>query len=245
MNIAPTALSYWFPKIEAGGLPVPRTRIIRMPEAAQKELRATFDGNDAGNAALAPFYAEIASAAFAFPMFLRTDHTSGKHNWDETCYVRDRESIGQHVWSIVEFSEMAGIMGLPWDTWAVREMLPTLPFGACKYYGNMPICREWRVFVENNRIICHHPYWPEHALFEGKAPADLDYEAFTRLTDADRDAVLGLASRAGAAAGGAWSVDILETQRGWFVTDMAEAHKSWHWLNCVHAGEFDQMVVSP
>jgi hypothetical protein len=30
-----TALSHWFPKIEAAGIPVPKTTIITMPKAAQ------------------------------------------------------------------------------------------------------------------------------------------------------------------------------------------------------------------
>lgn len=34
----------------------------------------------------------------------------------------------------------------------------------------------------------------------------------------------------------AWSVDVLETRRGWFVTDMAEAARSFHWPGCEHAG---------
>jgi hypothetical protein len=45
------------------------------------------------------------------------------------------------------------------------------------------------------------------------------------------------AKAAGCAVGGAWSVDILETKRGWFVTDMAEASKSFHWPECPYAGE--------
>ena len=32
--------------------------------------------------------------------------------------------------------------------------------------------------------------------------------------------------------GGHWSVDILETERGWYVTDMALAPRSWHWPHC-------------
>jgi len=36
-----------------------------------------------------------------------------------------------------------------------------------------------------------------------------------------------LASQAGKACGGQWSVDLLETDRGWYITDMAEAVKSY------------------
>jgi hypothetical protein len=45
------------------------------------------------------------------------------------------------------------------------------------------------------------------------------------------------AKAAGCAVGGAWSVDILETKRGWFVTDMAEAEKSFHWPECPYKGK--------
>ena len=31
---------------------------------------------------------------------------------------------------------------------------------------------------------------------------------------------------------GSWSVDVLETDRGWCVTDMAEAEGSFHWPEC-------------
>ena len=35
-----------------------------------------------------------------------------------------------------------------------------------------------------------------------------------------------------AVGGGRWSVDVLETERGWFITDMAQAHVSHHWEGC-------------
>jgi hypothetical protein len=52
-----------------------------------------------------------------------------------------------------------------------------------------------------------------------------------------------IAIAAGAALGGAWSVDILETKRGWFVTDMAEAGKSWHWPGCKNEKAFKRQPV--
>jgi hypothetical protein len=47
------------------------------------------------------------------------------------------------------------------------------------------------------------------------AMSSLDSETERMLTD--------LANAAGRGVGGAWSIDILETRRGWMVTDMAEA----------------------
>lgn len=232
-----TALSYWFPKLLAAGLPVPRTTIVKMPEPAQRSIWAAFDGEDAPDSDPKPFFAEIARAAaeFGYPCFLRTDYTSDKHSWLNTCFLPDEASIPQHVFNIAEFSECASMIGLPWDTWAVREMLPTRRMGTCPRYGNMPICREFRFFLEDDRVVCRHFYWPHDSLIEGGADPDFDYEAMCGFQDGEEAELTALASAAGKAVGGAWSVDILEMKRGWFVTDMAEASKSFHWEGCPHA----------
>jgi len=229
-HIDKTSLSYWFPKLVEAGLPVPKTKILKMPKEASASIWALFDGEEGGD--IKPFAKAIADAAeeFGFPFFLRTDHTSGKHGWDRACFVPDEASIPSHVAEIAEYSELAGFPGLPWETWVVREMLPTIPFGVCVGYGNMPVCREFRFFVEDERIVCRHPYWPLHALEHGGAPPTLDFDELCRIPD--EAALSALASAAGRAVGGAWSVDILETRRGWFITDMAEAHKSYHWEGC-------------
>lgn len=226
------ALSYWFPKLEAAGLPVPKTIIIPMTEDAQKDIWAAFDGQES-DAGISAFVAQVATAAdqVGYPFFLRTDHTSGKHGWDRNCFVPDREAIAAHVFGIAEFSEICGMFGeLPWHTWAVREMLPTIPFGACPSYDNMPICREFRFFVKDGEVQCHHPYWPKDSLVQGGAPADLDYDELCRMPEPD--GLIDLAERAGRAVPGHWSIDILETKRGWMVTDMAEARRSYHWEGC-------------
>lgn len=236
-----TALSYWYPKLLAAGLPVPRTTIVKMPAGVQETIWSAFDGKEGGDNP-EPFFDEIDAAAreFGYPCFLRSDHTSNKHGWRTNCFLPDRASIAQHVFNICEFSECCGLIGLPWDTWAVREMLPTMPLGVCPHYGNMPICREFRFFVEDGEIRCRHPYWPLESLEQGGAnwidgPAIL-FEHM-RQPPHKLDA---LASAAGRALGGAWSIDILETTRGWFITDLAEAGKSFHWEGCEHAASFER-----
>jgi hypothetical protein len=66
-----------------------------------------------------------------------------------------------------EFSEIADMMGMPWDTWVVREFLPTSPIGVCPRYGDMPVCREFRYFINDGRYVCSHPYWPKDSIVEG------------------------------------------------------------------------------
>lgn len=229
-----TCMSYWFPKIEAAGLPVPRTVMVPMPGEAFKAIYAVFDGKPVEPEA-EPFLMALGAAAdgIGYPCFLRTGQTSGKHDWENTCYLPSRTVLREHVIGIVEYGEMATLMGLPCDWWAVREMLPTLPITTCPAYGNMPVCREFRVFVDDGSARCWHPYWPMDALERGGAAEAK--ESFDALCScADLETVLSLARRAGEAAGGSWSVDMIETSRGWFVTDMAEAEKSFHWPGCEH-----------
>jgi hypothetical protein len=95
---------------------------------------------------------------------------------------------------------------------------------------DMPVCKEFRYFIEDGRYVCSHPYWPVQSLIDGGF--DLSPHDFTALCAGRTQELDQIAIAAGAAVGGAWSVDILETKRGWVVTDMAEAHKSWHWGGC-------------
>jgi ATP-grasp domain, R2K clade family 3 len=225
-----TSLTYWFPLIEAAGIPVPKTKIVPLSKEAQNSMFNWFDGKD-GDGSEAPFFEQLAAAAdeIGYPIFLRTDYTSGKHDWERTCFVKSAADLKQHVFNLAEYSEICDFMGFPWSVWVVREFLPTIPLGHCPNYGNMPLCREFRFFVDDGEVLCWHPYWPMESFEQG------DASLYNRLSAAPDDyaSLHTLAHKAGRAVGGAWSIDILETERGWFVTDMAEAHKSFHWEGCV------------
>lgn len=249
-------LSHWFPKLEAAGLPVPRTRIV----PCETDLRILLDGNtplffedftwDLHNAAL-----EVGG----YPFFLRTGQGSGKHQWRDTCYVNGQADLSQHVYNLVEWSECVDFMGLPTNVWAVRELLPTKPVAVCPYYKDMPVCKEFRFFVKDGEVICYHPYWPAQALVQGgvwgvplalsaewwkerywtvDAAHEADYESLCHLSISEYMPLHGLARDAGLALGGEWSIDILETERGWYVTDCALAARSFHWEGCEKAELF-------
>lgn len=229
-----SCLSYWFPKIVAAGVPVPRTAIVFMSEEEQRAVWEVFDGKPMGEMA-APFFDRLSTEAneIGFPCFLRTGHTSAKHDWKRTCYVHEPEELRQHVLNIIEYGEMSSLMGLPHDVWAVRELLPTIPLDVCHHYGDMPVCQEFRMFVEDGKIQCWHPYWPLEALEKGGALAPkYTYEGLARIAILDFALMKRLAEDAGKAVGGYWSVDVLRTKRGLFVTDMAEGDRSWHWEPC-------------
>lgn len=228
-----TCLSHWFPKIAAAGIPVPRTIIVTAPEGSLREVWRAFDGEKPG-AAANEFYQLILNAAneIGYPCFLRTGHTSGKHDWKNCCYLESADRVQRQVLSIIEYGEIASFAGMPHDVWAIREFLPTIPLGHCPGFGDMPICREFRFFVRNGNVECWHPYWPQEALDQGSAIFRDGNNYDTLSSCAEFDPLTVIAEKAGRAVGGHWSIDILETERGWYVTDMAEAEKSFHWKDC-------------
>lgn len=128
-------LSYWFPLVKDAGLPVPRTAIIsgdapNLIKLVEREVEPP--GLDA-------FIQRIQLAAQVIPgppWFLRTGQTSGKHGWNHNCNLGslDQERVIDHVAGLVEYSICAGLFGLPYDIWVVREMIQTTPLFICECY---------------------------------------------------------------------------------------------------------------
>ncbi len=221
---------------------MPRTRIVRIPtDSVRKDLFKPFDGlTFEGPAETWLGVLSLAADEIGLPCFLRTGQTSNKHEWKNTCHLTDIGDLTAHVLSLIEFSEIADFMGLAWDVWAVRELLPTKPVATV--YRGMPLCREFRCFVDGGELICKHPYWPLEAIKSGLPEGEMISEylqgKLNSAMSSEIDEITELAKRAGQACGGRWSVDVLDTEKGWFVTDMALMDQSWHWPGCPH-GEND------
>lgn len=226
-----TRLSYWFPLIEAAGLPVPRTVILPKLTDTEEEGLYNLVGDGTPWSAVGDFIRSIAEAAtpFGYPFFLRTDYTSAKHSWRDSCFVDSPDTIESHVREIAEYSMMADLMGLPIDRWVVREYLKTVP--AFHAFRGMPINEEFRVFVRDGVIEHFQPYWPPETI---QRPDVSDWEEQLTLMntprDLDRAEIEQLALEVSKVIPGFWSVDCLHVPgRGWFVTDMAEGDKSYRW----------------
>lgn len=231
-------ISYWFPKV-SGLVPCPETRIIR----TELPLWQLLDGAEVSQQLLDgtnAFIKQLADAARSLggaPVFLRTGHTSGKHRWRLTCCVTDLDYLPRHVGALVEESELADIMDLPTNVWAVRRMLKTEP--AFHAYNGMPITREFRVFVRDGRIEHWQPYWPPGAFEAAGANPDAP-DWLERLAKISKlglytgDVIFPGTRDIGRALGGYWSVDWLYAaeQPGdkigkWFMIDMADGEQSF------------------
>lgn len=113
--------------------------------------------------------ATAAGDDMGWPCFLRTDRTSGQHNWSRTCYFADAKHIPAHVGEIVLLSEMVGLSGCHGTPGRCGSS--SRPSRRCvPHFGDMPVCREFRFFVVvDGAIKCGHEYWPRHAPEQGGA----------------------------------------------------------------------------
>lgn len=223
-------LAFWFPKVEAAGLRVPRTVIVQ----TEADLSLLLDGETPDGFARFAVDLEDAAREIGYPCFLRTGHGSGKHEWDRTCNVRHFNDLIPHVAALVEWSHLVDLMGLPTNVWAVREMIPTAPLFTCAGYRGFPVTREFRMFVRDGKVEHTQPYWPPDAVANGRPDVD-DWadrlERASRATTAEYAGMMWTALAAAEAAGGGyWSVDLLQDDAGeWWLTDMAEGARSFRW----------------
>jgi len=227
------SMLYWYPKI-AENVPTPKTLFI---DVDQVKIFEAMDGKP-DKEYIARVIQGVKNAVKLVggpPAFLRTDQCAGKHEWDNTCYVIDLEHVVGNICGVAEANECAGIMGLRYKAFAVREFLKLeAPF---KAFLGMPIAREFRFFSQHGEILCHHPYWPEEAIrFYHNTLEPKDWrERLSELQKEpdDFETARILAQKVTEWSNLAWSVDVCRTEnKQWFVTDMALAEDSYHWESC-------------
>lgn len=239
-EIDKNSLLYWFPKVKDLGIPVPETRIIEIP---RKKLAKILDGDASEVKEYVPLIQKAIKELGGPPVFVRTDHTSAKHYYTSTCFLEkdDEQTILKHVYRLVEFSEMAGIIGLPYDAIVVREFLEL--DHAFRAFDDLPVARERRYFVKDGKVQCHHPYWPEEAIVfrRGSTPPENWKEMLRKLNEETEEEVSLLseyAARVARAVEGYWSVDFAMTKDGkWYLIDMALGEVSWHPEDCRYAAK--------
>ena len=225
-------IRYWLPRVNEATDRIPETWLV----APQSDLRCLLDGE--WPEYFGEFLDDLATAgrSAGYPCFLRTGHSSFKHSWSATCFVDSPLKFTERVAMLAENSELAGIMGIPYDVFAVRRMLKTTPLFHA--FHGMPITREFRFFVDGGTILCRHPYWPAEAIADSENADKHNWPdllaASHAYDDADRAAIEPMVAACGAALEGYWSVDVLQAEDGWYVIDCALGADSWHWPGCVN-----------
>lgn len=226
------SMLYWWPRVEPlrGEVPMPETVVVECGSAALLEI---LDGSLP--AALRDrLYA--AAEAVGYPLFMRTDHASGKHEWRRTCYVEDRSQLVQNLYNLIEWHECAGVLGVPYAAVVFRRYIPLT--SAFRAFRGMPVAKERRYFVLDGRVLCCHPYWPEEAIeqsalfrsYVGLPERWRDLLAELNREEPGEAALLaGYAEKIGRRLPGYWSVDFARGADGrWYFLDAALGEMSWH-----------------
>ena len=222
-----TSMLYWYPKIKDLEIPQPRTE---MYELTKQELSSFY--NEKFPKTLLKNIKPILSK-FPFPMFVRSDFSSAKHSWEDSCFVINRKKLEGNIYTIIIENMCADLLGLPFEALVFREYVP-LEAGFKAFRGNMPVAKERRYFIKDGQIQCHHPYWPKGAI---RDPNNDKWEAILERQNTETEKEIKLLFEycllVAKQLEGYWSVDFAYGQdKKWYLIDMAEGDRSFHWLDC-------------
>lgn len=226
------SLLYWYPKIKDLEIPQPKTEIVLIDE---KEKESAYNGMMP--ISLTEKVRRVCGGNLGFPVFIRTDLASGKHQWKDSCFYDGSTELWKNLLHIIEFNTCADILGLPFGAMIIREFIP-MDTGFTAFNGDMPVNPERRYFVQDGKLLCHHPYWIKEALAHSyKKPSIENWEEVSdKLNFESEDEVKLLSDYAKQVASifeSFWSVDFCKAKDGrWVLIDMALGGESWHPEDC-------------
>lgn len=222
----PSCLSKWFPIVsKIPGVNTPKTYLI--PIHFNDQLHA-LDSDFTEEFKKAIVEVKEKAKLLGYPVFIKNSLFSGKHNWEHTCFLKKEEDLVNHFLTITDFAYAVGVDDCLY--WVVREYLN--PTTTVYTDSKMPVTTERRYFIEDGKVVFHHPYWPEHTL-ENQNPTpsnwkellvDINYES-----DEEIALLKELSEKVSQALPGAWSVDWLKVGDQWYLIDMGVAHRSFKW----------------
>ena len=176
------SLLFWYPKLKGTLTMTPRTEIVELKKK-NSELTPICDGDFTP---LKEQWDEILQKArkIGYPLFMRTDEYSGKHNWKNTCFVEKEEDLKSHIKQLFDDSFMADMMGLPLRALVFRKYIPMQNLFKA-FRGEMPVNPEIRAFFKDHKLVCWHWYWIKDAIEKGSGgdPMLLSYETHKKIVN--------------------------------------------------------------
>lgn len=233
-NISPDSLLLWYPKVKTLDIPQPKTEIVVLTE---KELEAAYERIPKS---LLERVEKVIAQKFQLPVFIRTDLSSAKHYWKDSCFYDGTDELWQHLWQVIEFNLCADVMGLPFKALVIREFIP-MDSKFTAFYGDMPVNPERRYFIDKGKVLCHHHYWIEEAIEQSKKPSvenwrELSKEMNTETKD-EIKLLTGYAQMVAKVLPGFWSIDFCRAKDGrQILIDCATGERSWHPKDCKFYG---------
>lgn len=218
-----TSMNYWYPKIKHLDVPMPKTEI-----PVTKNIRdwwSLLDGEDPLSEDEKQSIRDAATKVGGYPVFMRSDLCSGKHSFEQTCFIQNEEDVIRHIWAIVDENCCCDCA---MESIVIREYIP--PAATFKAFLGLPIAMERRYFVRDGEVVCHHPYWIADAIrHPDKENWEELLERLNYETNYQIEWLTRYAEQIARELGGDWSIDFMLGMDGkWYMIDMATAMQSWH-----------------
>jgi hypothetical protein len=169
---------------------------------------------------------QTAAQDLGAPLFLRNDLGAGKYDWRHTCYLDDIGRLRAQLANVLE----AGVsMGQACSGIALRQYIQA-DWRFKAFHGQMPIAPERRLFVDNGRVVCWHPYWGEEMILAAdRRNWELELATMNLMGEDEIELLIERTEMVGERLEGYWSVDWMRGQDGeWYLIDVALGHDSWH-----------------
>lgn len=217
-----SAVNWWY-EVKDLPIPTPYTELVDVSE--YQSARWLDDGvsdevvNQVRN--MLDYY-------FGYPAFVRTDLESGKHSYNNTCLITNKDEIGQHLYKLVSkhFLPMR-----PHDhslaAFMVREYLNIeSKFTA---FRGLPIGLEVRHFVKDGSWEKGHYYWPKKSIRNANSNNwEQEIDEMVKESKEDLEKHKGMANLIAGAVSGDWSLDFARANNGvWYLIDMARYEDSY------------------
>ena len=211
---------YWYPKIKDIAL-TPRSVWLEI----DFDLSWIDYGVPAGVILALKKLAKQLEPIEPYPLFIRTDVNSGKHDYKNTCFIESEDKLGPNVNNLIVDTVMKDLFP---RAIILREFVE-LDWEFKAFWGELPIAPEVRVMVKDGEVERWFFYWPEDAI---RKPSKENWRELLaemrKIAEKEQDQFLGIAERVAKKFDGYWSVDFARTKRGvWILIDMALGEVSW------------------
>jgi len=223
----------WYPKIKDLDIPQPKTNVVPFTEYERREIYHLYYEDTPVSK---PLEDKLFSNAkdIEYPLFMRTDQSSGKHGWNGTCFVNNETVLMEHIKALVEWHEMQMPLGMPFGGMIFREYIEMAY--KFKAFNGLPIPPERRYFIKNKKIVDRTPYWPEEAIRfypETNEYADTtwkqDLYKMNKETPEEVQLLSGYCEMVAEQFDEYWSIDFCKGKDGtWYLIDMARGEVSWN-----------------
>jgi len=245
LSTNPNSALYWYPRIgdssDELAASVPETEFVSYNFM---ESLGVLEGDVPDPLPWGEFVAAVEDVGY--PAFIRTDQKSVKHAGPGAYKATEPDDIPTIVAVLTDHHVKANRHPA---ALMIREWVDVN--AAFRAFDGLPIGRELRMFASPTEAECHHFYWPEEAIADGRGePRAMDSEELLsskewrsdldKLSDVPPDTLDALGDDAKAVAKSlnnkpeipddtVWSIDFAEDTDGmWWLIDAALAEDSWH-----------------